>query len=266
MLLKNTIPKRDVKQNYNSTFIAFLDILGFKDIVDNNSHEDLIKIFEDIIEKNYEFTISLLAKATVKEKDKVEESYQINSMLVSDSLIFWTDNNSPMSLTYLILTVQQLLHYGIGKGIPLRGTITMGPLFFKKNTYNTNKENFSTILIGKGFTDAYTNESKQNWSGCIITKECVERFEKISSQKSGVMQFDFFLKKKILIKYNVPYKDGLFKNEYAIDWVNFHKKDCFTEDKIRNSFSKHKKPVDKPEVESKILNTIKFFAETYSWT
>ena len=84
-------------------------------------------------------------------------------------------------------------------------------------------------------------ESKQQWAGGIIDKEC---FDIVPKENENII--DALIKNKknpIITKYNVPLKDGTYKEELVFDWTIYEL--IKNENDIISSFSKHNKKLMK---------------------
>lgn len=249
-------------------FIAFVDILGFKDLVKNNSHQRLVELYEKLFTPN---VATGLARGKFKIIDKGEKKYwepdyakiNINSLIISDSIILWTDNNSMTSFIDITTSLRTLLNHSFVLGFPLRGALVEGDLTILKGTFNSGKDNTFNTLIGNGLVEAYKLEGEQNWSGCVIEDKCIELYNNYVRQffetNSDLANLDYLIEKKILLKYKVPFKAGIIKEHYVIDWVNLGNKSILTDDlNVRNRFAEFKKNIDDWRVENIIENTLKF--------
>ena len=164
--------------NKQSTFVAFLDILGFSDLVTKNSHDELITIYKQLdfcvqsALSNFNYSVSLKGKRPMEYIHNLEAT-TVNSMTISDSIILWTNDDSIDSFRNLILTTNFLLYECFSVGLPLRGGIAIGPLSIMNEQYQTPHYNQRNTFFGKSIVDAYRLEQKQKWSGCIISRDCI---------------------------------------------------------------------------------------------
>lgn len=157
----------------SSVFVAFLDILGFKDLVERNTHEQLEDIYSQFftsVEENSEL-FGLLSQILKNDKGI---STTVQSVIISDSIVLWTTDDTIDNFNMLVMAVRLLIIRSFGEGIPLRGAITRGPL-----SVSTDK---SVRIFGKALTRAYTLESQMELSGCIIDDECMEYVLEISEE------------------------------------------------------------------------------------
>ena len=69
-------------------YIAFLDILGFKDLVENNSLDDVVRIYKESLKEATE-----LAMEHWEEEEYKNDGLKLNVSIMSDSILFW---NNPL--------------------------------------------------------------------------------------------------------------------------------------------------------------------------
>jgi hypothetical protein len=134
------------KLNYEKSYVAFLDILGFKKLVYSSKKEDKTKI---------ELYLQTINKAieTLKE---IPSKKSIGSIVISDSIIltvpFGEDKdeniNNLRQLCIAILSIQRKL---VEHDIWMRGGISCGDTFFNEATNQ---------IVGSAYIDAYLLEEK----------------------------------------------------------------------------------------------------------
>lgn len=258
-----------MEKDIDKTYVGMLDILGFTELASNNDHQELKKIYE-IFDRVVKQGLTLFQDKIESGEFLADESkIKINSLIISDSIILWTDNLKYHNFNNLLLTVRAILSESMRCGIPLRGSIVVGAISIKEERLPSKPDNLKLTCFGKSIVDAYVLGGKQNWSGCVITSEAIKEYEN-SIQKFKDEQTKYTneridnallltsLERKFLVrKYLVPYKSDKLTEETVINWVNeFDPK--WSESAIRNSFNKHNKTVDNWKVETIIRNTISF--------
>lgn len=242
-------------------FIAFLDILGFKDLVENNSAEALADIYKEALLFGYQRSIEGLEELP-EFKDPEDE---IKSIIISDSILFWSVNDNFNSFIKLIIIIEGFIYASIYKGIPLRGSIEYDELIEVNPTHiSKNLSNSTPIILGRSIVKAYSKENKQNWAGCTVANECIERFETLYAESDVEERIGIhtLVEYGYLIKYKVPYKNGAITEEFVINWPKMLDTKPDPE-KVRGSFKLHSKKVDDWNVEYLIRNTLDFLE--YSW-
>ena len=249
-------------------YIAYLDILGFKDLVNNNTPERVYELYDKVFFQIFTLSLSNGRVQLFNRNDSKTLSMQIetekitvNSITISDSIIIWTDDNSMISFTNIIEVVRTFLNYMFKTGIPLRGAIVEGYLDKISRTIVSPKDTSQTTLIGAGLVSAYLKEGMQSWSGCILDESCInaynEEIEKYKSIVKDILTIDSLVEKKFLLKYQVPCKGQQLKEEVVINWTNIDNVN-FNEELIIAKFSEYNKGIEKKEVKEKIKNTVDF--------
>ncbi|WP_028524118.1 hypothetical protein [Runella limosa] len=253
-------------------YLAHIDILGFKQMLKKNNQSELERIFEKNIKPSIQD--SLIANAG---SDRYEwqldgtlarnlRAATINSIVFSDTLIFWTNDDTAKSFLQLINVISNLFHLNTNYfHIPLRGAIAYGSLKFEDPLFVLpNAQIKQTALFGEAIVDAYELEQIQNWLGCAISRKSIDAFH--SSNPSEEEKELFF---KNIIDYSVPIKkiSKFFGFQYVkkshmdmsvLQWVdsrdiNITKENvykCFTINTGTEKFN--------PDVKCKFDNTMKF--------
>ena len=145
-------------KNYIDAYIAFIDILGFKKIVEQSSCSNIYSIFATKFR-------SQLSTAHL-EGNLVFDYKLVQMKVMSDSICFFVDakvSNSLMGLVSTCLFFQkQLLE--MDTPILTRGAIVRGDIFVEDD-----------IVFGPGFVKAYLLEEKNAKTPRIImTKEVID--------------------------------------------------------------------------------------------
>lgn len=249
----------------DSTYVALLDILGFKDMIYNNSHETLDRIYSDVFSLAVGLGTSLGAytKTTSQNGGEIITPHRklaiVHSLIISDSIIFWTEDNSSDSLNRIIYAVRMLLVKSFLGKLPLRGCITCGPLSVINKTHPSKRTNIESTVYGKSIVTAYKNANNQEWAGCVIDELCEQQGLLCSREISDVGSiFNGFVTTYMISRYKVPYKEGPIKKEYAVDWTSGGDVYMGT---IRNSFKSYNKETNEWAVQRKLNNTLQFFCD-----
>lgn len=143
---------------YKDYFIAFIDVLGFKKLINEKSCEYIYEIFSDL---------HLLTKDNLVYNGKYINAYdKIKHKILSDSIIIFVDAEIEDAFAALIDVCNKLQETLAKKEGPIfiRGGITKGPLF----------EN-DDIIYGQGLIKAYLLESEfAKYPRVIFTEETLE--------------------------------------------------------------------------------------------
>ena len=129
--------------NYTPKYVAFIDVLGFTELVTNNSKEKLEKYF-DIVELAFEIFKKHRRKLT--------------KLAISDSIILISED-SQESFVLLLDAIQTLQVLLARRDIWVRGGISFGDVFFDEQ---------SNTIVGKGFINAYLLEKEAVYPRVII--------------------------------------------------------------------------------------------------
>lgn len=241
--------------------VAFLDILGFSDLVDNNSYEELEKIY-NIFESGYKSGVTL--NKYVKTEGGIRQDFidcRVKAIQISDSIIIWTKEDTVRSYFDIVMTVRELLGHGIFYGLPLRACIHYGE--FGHNINFHSDEISTNTFFGKAITKSYKLCESQSWSGGYMTKEAVEAYSKMvlaqnDNYLSSLISIEAMQRRHFLKQFKIPFKNGDSSSELCINWVNWSNPKKSKDDLIA-TFSKHKKLSESDRVKTIIQNTINFW-------
>lgn len=242
---------------FKTPYFAFLDILGFKELVKNNNHKTLVNLYKTLVS----FPVTFYNDFHEKEQKQLEEELGerfnptgLRLVNISDSILLWTNNSKEQSLIELLFAVKLLMTTSMTAGIPLRGTVVMGNI-------EVLEQKGSLSIVGRGLVHAYEMESKQVWSGCMVDKAIftfLRSFQKVVMQRDGALRVEKL--NSLIIESDVPLKDKTVRS-YVVNWADNLK---ITEEEIYQSFAKFNKREKedekvKADIEKKIANTISFF-------
>jgi hypothetical protein len=155
------------KTEWNVTdnrFVAFLDILGFKDLVMRNSHKTIYELLLKIstIKNNI---YDAQTKDVVKDNFKDAEVYIVN---FSDSIAIFSKNDSEDNFAFFSFTIKFLFAESIKNNVPLKGTVAHGLISLNK----TNQ-----IYFGQPIIDAYLLQEEVNYMG-IVAHNSIDNYIK----------------------------------------------------------------------------------------
>lgn len=145
---------------YNECFIAFLDMLGFKNLIWQSGCEDICAIFDNIKMPTtpvYQFNKPVIPQVTTD---------ALKMKVMSDSICFYIDVNYPNSLLSLIISclMFQANLLALPNPIFLRGAIVRGNMYAKDD-----------VTFGSGLTQAYLmEENNAKYPRIILTNEVME--------------------------------------------------------------------------------------------
>jgi len=235
-------------------FIAYFDFLGFKDFILNNDIEYQRRIMgeiylniEDAVGKgkyiDYGFKFTPDRRKT-----------NINCLNFSDTVVFWSNDDSIKALEEIIKVVDRFNYKSIVFSFPVRGALLYGEIEHKGFNDKNKKGSIYNInsVYGKGVVDAYIKAETQNWAGTVIDESIIQF---LSENNYDVEKFlEHYTK-----RYNAPYK--YCKEEYVLRLAEGQlPEEAFINlsDLIRKNFSAHKKDITNSRVQEKLHNTLKY--------
>jgi hypothetical protein len=146
-----------MKINYTNQYVAYLDVLGFSELVYKNDTKKLEQFFSDL-------------KKTFNFFDGRDDKFL--KISISDSIVFATED-TPESLHKLLKAIR-LLQTGLAShDIWLRGAITYGEVHYDSET---------NIIVGKAFIDAYNLEREAVYPRVIVDPPILKHLKKTRKQ------------------------------------------------------------------------------------
>jgi hypothetical protein len=148
--------KRD-KPMDNSThrtgYVAFLDVLGFSEMVASDGFNDL-----------FESYIGIIRDATNLPEKPLE--YEISS----DSIVIYTDETGLCYLENLLSAVATISFRFLTEiDIPIRGAVSAGKYWRLES-----KDGVDSMFAGPPIVDAVRYEKEQDWIGVLVTPKILE--------------------------------------------------------------------------------------------
>ena len=241
----------------NEVYLAYFDYLGFKEFIENNEDEVLIRrmghIFRD--------TEGALGQGKYnKPQNGVILSdlshSKVNCLNISDTVIFWTNLCDFDSLEELIKVAYEFNWMQNAYNFPVRGSIVKGKIrLVSGNHTNSNGGSYSVqCLYGKGLIKAHNKAEYQNWAGTVIDKSIISDLKQYSNGINFLSDY--------AIKYKVPYKKEFnLSEEYVLKIVKgISNEEALqnTKDDIKRVFALDNKSIKPESVQIKIANTLNF--------
>lgn len=128
---------------YPLGYVAFIDVLGFSDLVQKNQNTQLEAYFQTII--------NILGELK-------ESSTGLQSLSISDSIILISPDTQA-GLKLIIRAVRKIQRKLLFKNILIRGAISHGEVFF---------DDVQNVIAGKGYIRAYLLEREAVYPRVII--------------------------------------------------------------------------------------------------
>jgi hypothetical protein len=240
-------------------FISYFDYMGFKEFILNNPSDHLVKrmshVFRDIE--------NALAKGKLQAPKggivlaDISESI-INSINISDTVIFWTNDTSIESFKELIQVTDRFNYTQVCYNFPVRGVMVYGEVHLVGGTTKSDVGAVYNVscLYGKGLVNAHMKAEDMSMAGCVVDQSVVEELAKHGDPEDFLRDYT--------VKYKVPYKHppNPHPEEYVFGLTKVGEKmndDFFNNKKkgIEEAFTKDNKGMNK-RVEDLLGNTINF--------
>jgi hypothetical protein len=157
-------------------FIAYFDYLGFKDFIEKNE----VEYVNEIMNFNFRDIEYALGGNNTKfvQKRLVTDTHHspINCLNFSDTVIFWTQDESPKSFKELLEVVYRFNNRCIHLSFPVRGALVYGEIMsvdFRQSNNNGSAYNINSVY-GKGLVASYIKAESQNWAGTVIDQSVLD--------------------------------------------------------------------------------------------
>lgn len=203
-------------------YVLFLDVLGFSELVLNNTQELLEQICDSELRQTA--AVSVMTSAAMAGNlhlpfqvqaspqgalHDVQQSH-INLHTMSDSLLAWSNDCNLESLILLTNFAAVYLVNTVMLGLPHRGAISKGSIKILDLPVNGHPQ---SNAVGSGLVKAHRFEGGQEWMGCVIDPDC---FDDVPPQFINEWSSH---SQSSLTTYDVPYKKNtMFRSGFAVDW------------------------------------------------
>lgn len=167
-------------------FIAFIDILGFKDFVMRNTHEYVLKKLTTLT-KGIEHIRNIASKQEMKDSF---DGAELMPYIFSDSVAIFTNNDSYGAAKLLLFACQYIFVNSITTHLPVKGAIAHG-------TITLDIEN--SVFFGQPIIDAYLLQDELKYYGMIL-HDTMDRHLPTIDKKGSI--------RKLLLNSKTPTKSG----------------------------------------------------------
>lgn len=139
-----------MKLHYNNRIVAFIDVLGFKNLVNSTDLSSIEAYFTIVIESFKQHTTK----------------YGFKFILISDAIVVYCsntkDNFESVCRSLTILQNQLLL-----EGIIIRGGISYGDFYVNRR---------NNVMVGKALIKAFNLESQASYPRIIVDREMISQY------------------------------------------------------------------------------------------
>lgn len=132
------------KKQYQQCYVAFLDILGFKNRISTASCDEIYHAF-------VKMQTDEIKKIRWAEKDLNLPIEQVKTQILSDSIVYYIDQDIPNAFGALLICCSYMIGVLAGQKQPIffRGGIAKGDIFVEDN-----------VIFGPAMVEAYSMESR----------------------------------------------------------------------------------------------------------
>lgn len=195
-------------------FVAFFDIMGFKDFVERNSHEAVVnRLYKlnEIIDQIKDMHMIGSLKDVNSAYDEDVNLNESKVVIFSDSVMIFSKDDSLESCNKILIDSSYLLYYAIQSQIPLKGVLSFGEVTLDFD---------NSLFFGRPVIDAYLLHDQLQMYAAIMD----HHFEGKMSQLDLLKEF----KEDVATEYKVSLKRGRIKHRVVHppkDNVEAHIKD-----------------------------------------
>lgn len=205
--------------NNDITIIAFLDVLGYRSLIENNELDEVAKLIDStfleippMLGKKFEgicppSTNSKLWNTSIPGHIIVSDSILIYSQFITitnDDLTSGLFNSDKLFLFFLYL--EYVSFFMLHAGLPVRGGIDMGQIYINQSTF-----------VGKPIVRAYEIAEELDFAGIVFHPENKENFEvleEMCGENNAWNIRDFFFNARYPLKSGNT-RQGLVFNYYC---------------------------------------------------
>lgn len=149
-------------KEYISCYVAYIDILGFKNLIKKLDPNTIYSTVTDLLQSSKIF-------CGISNNSNMENKSisPLRLALISDALLLFTADDSEKSFKILTNSLATIIQKGIYQPpFLLRGAIAKGDFYFDIE---------AQIYFGPTLIECIEWEEKQEWMGVILTPNCSSR-------------------------------------------------------------------------------------------
>lgn len=197
---------------FNDRLIAFLDVLGFGNRMQNESTISLVQEYAKFIE---DADKRVFSPPNILAKEHTLVSNFATSKFVFDSIVLVSHPlDDTTNICNFIMATIELMESGFINNLPLRGAISLGS--YVEDTTNG-------IFISPEFKVLHAEEQRLQWAGCCILDNAADII--IKGTLGHAVPSEYNKRHLPLVYYPVPIKneDGStsYISRWALNWTYF---------------------------------------------
>lgn len=181
--------KNDKWTKTSKRFVAFFDIMGFKDLVQRNSHDYIVTKLETL--KNVLNELETWDSENIETlKEFKIEKHQTKSITFSDSIVIFSMHDSIKDFHKILLDSCIIIRTAYEEGIGIKGALSFGEITvdFDKN-----------IFFGQPIIDAFLLQEELALYTAILDNNIEAKQKSFEISK---------LQKNVIVSYKAPLKGG----------------------------------------------------------
>jgi hypothetical protein len=185
-----------VKIETKEMYIAYLDVLGFSEIVNKKDNQMLTDYYNQLF------------KAITIIEDRKKE---IQFVVISDSTILVTEPDTD-NLKSLLMAIQRLQAWLVYSNIWVRGAVTLGQVYYNKE---------KSLVVGPGLIKAFNLEKNANYPRVIIDPILIPHVA--ANRKEFITKFNFNGESESVRKiiHTFSKNDIIEKDLFFVSYLNY---------------------------------------------
>jgi hypothetical protein len=182
-------------------FVAYMDIMGFRDMIFRNTHHKVLEVMEQFrlpIKK-----IKEEAKKRIAGEPHGWDTFKdtaVMPVIFSDSVLLFSNDDSIGAISNLIWQVKSIINNALISGVPMKGALAYG-----KQTADFHK----SLYFGKPLIDAWELQDELVIYG-VILHHTIERY---LTEQGWIEE----LEERDIVKYTAPLRHGTVTH-YLVNW------------------------------------------------
>jgi len=187
----------------SNRYVAFMDIMGFKNMVDREKHQDILQkmiTFHQPIEViNNDSEVRLLSKKLTEVS--VDEPFT-RVITFSDSIIFVTNDGTERSGINICIALDWVMKNAIIMGIPIKGALAYGE---QTSDFDMN------LHFGRPLIDAFELQEEIMLYGLVFHHTAEKQFQE-TNMMYNMNHLGYFIWYPVNIKHGVA-------NHFMLNWT-----------------------------------------------
>ncbi len=154
-------------KNKNLRYVAFFDILGFKDLVSRFDHDIILRKLNKLKTTTQKLENMKWGEEKIKKFKLTIHSYQTKSISFSDSILFFSNGDKMEDFIKILIDSYGLFRSAVKSGIAIKGAISFGEI-----TVDFEK----SLFFGQPIIDAFLLHEDLHMLGVILDHHAENKF------------------------------------------------------------------------------------------